>query len=86
MENKKKKLNPEKHYFKIDSKILNLSKEALSKKELLVYILHCRAVNPINMFMGCSVAGFTRAREVFNLSKTAYQKALDMLIAISYFI
>jgi len=38
------------------------------------------------MFMGCSVAGFTRAREVFNLSKTAYQKALDMLIAISYFI
>jgi len=81
LENKKKKLNPEKHYFKIDSKILNLSKEALSKKELLVYILHCRAVNPINMFMGCSVAGFTRAREVFNLSKTAYQKALDMLIA-----
>ena len=29
--------------------------------------------------MGCSVAGFTRAREVFNLSKIAYLKALDML-------
>ena len=80
MEKKKIKLNPEEHYFKVDSKILNLPKEALSKKELLVYILHCRAVNPINKFMGCSVAGFTRAREVFNLSKTAYQKALDMLI------
>ena len=80
MEKKNKKLNPEEHYFKVDSKILNLPKEALSKKELLVYILNCRAVNPINKFMGCSVAGFTRAREVFNLSKTAYQKALDMLI------
>jgi hypothetical protein len=80
LEEKKEKLNPEEHYFKVDSKILNLSKEALSKKELLVYILNCRAVNPINKFMGCSVAGFTRAREVFNLSKTAYQKALDMLI------
>jgi len=80
LDKKKKKLNPEEHYFKVDSKILNLPKEALSKKELLVYILNCRAVNPINKFMGCSVAGFTRAREVFNLSKTAYQKALDMLI------
>ena len=80
MEKKEKKLKPEEHYFKVDSKILNLPKEALSKKELLVYILHCRAVNPINKFMGCSVAGFTRAREVFNLSRTAYQKALDMLI------
>ena len=80
MEKKKKKLNPEEHYFKVDSKIINLPKDALSKKELLVYILNCRAVNPINKFMGCSVAGFTRAREVFNLSKTAYQKALDMLI------
>ena len=80
MEKKNKKLNPEEHYFKVDSKILNLPKDALSKKELLVYILNCRAVNPINKFMGCSVAGFTRAREVFNLSKTAYQKALDMLI------
>jgi hypothetical protein len=80
LEKKKKKLNPEEHYFKVDSKILNLPKEALSKKELLVYILNCRAVNPINKFIGCSVAGFTRAREVFNLSKTAYQKALDMLI------
>ncbi|GAG60289.1 unnamed protein product, partial [marine sediment metagenome] len=39
-----------------------------------------RAVNPINKFIGCSVAGFTRTREVFNLSETAYQKALDMLI------
>jgi hypothetical protein len=80
LEKKEKKLKPEEHYFKVDSKILNLPKEALSKKELLVYILHCRAVNPINKFMGCSVAGFTRAREVFNLSRTAYQKALDMLI------
>jgi len=80
LEKKKIKLNPEEHYFKVDSKILNLPKEALSKKELLVYILHCRAVNPNNKFMGCSVAKFTRAREVFNLPKTAYQKALDMLI------
>jgi hypothetical protein len=81
VEKKKEKLNPEEHYFKIDSKILNLSKEALSKKELLVYILHCRTINPNNKFMGCSVAKFTRAREVFNLSKETYQKALDMLIA-----
>lgn len=80
MEKKKEKLNPEEHYFKVDSKILNLPKEALSKKELLVYILHCRAVNPKNKYLGCSVAGFTRAREVFNLSKTAYQKAIDMLV------
>ena len=67
MEKKKIKLNPEQHYFKVDSKILNLPKEALSKKELLVYLLHCRAFNPINKFMGCSVAGFTKAKEVFNI-------------------
>ena len=70
----KKKLKPEEHYFKVDEKILKIPAEALSKKELLVYLLHCRACNP-DKFLGCSVAGHTRARKVFGLPEEAYQKA-----------
>lgn len=68
----------EHHYFKVDSRILELEKEALTKKELLVYLLHCRRVNPTKN-QGCSFAGAKSAKKCFNLDKEAYEKAMKLL-------
>lgn len=56
-EQAKEKLLPEEHYFKIDKRILDIqSTKDISKSELLVYLQHCRAINP-KQNLGCSFVG-----------------------------
>ncbi|MDD5658956.1 MAG: hypothetical protein PHR39_02960 [Actinomycetota bacterium] len=68
-------MKSDEHYFKIDRKILELNKESLSKKALILYILYCRSVNP-RKNMGCSFLGYNgcsdylKNKEAFLMAKT----------------
>ncbi len=67
------------HYLKVDKKILTLNKDALSKKALLEYLLHCRRMNP-KRNMSCSMAGFKSSKEDLGLNKEAHEKAMKELV------
>ena len=74
------KMDAEDHYLRIDKGILNLNKNALSKKTLLEYILHCRRLNPTKN-QSCSMSGASSAKKDLGLNKEAHEKALKELKA-----
>jgi hypothetical protein len=75
----KRKETQEKHYFKIEKDFLKLEEKALSKKALLLYILHCRRINK-KKNMSCSLSGAKDSKVNFGFSKNTHKKATEELI------
>lgn len=68
-------------YFKVCKDILNISNtKDLSKSELLIYLLHCRRVNPKGKHLNCSLAGVNDIKNKFQLEKEAIETAHKNLI------
>jgi hypothetical protein len=65
---------PKNHFFKIDKKILSLKEDALDKKTVLEYLLHCRRANP-QKNLGCSLSGARNAYKLLGLDKETWQLA-----------
>ena len=80
------KFKPEDHYFKVNSKILEIfNTKDLKKSELLVYLHHCRAANPKGRFLNCSVAGINALSKNLKLERDVIDSATESLIK-KYFI
>jgi len=75
------KFNQEEHYFKVDRKILNIaSVKDLGKAELLLYLQHCRAINP-KKHLGCSLVGKKNTAKLnLGLDPAKIEKTQKLLI------
>ena len=62
------------HFFKIDKEILELKSNALTKKTLQEYLLHCRRINP-KIKKSFSFSGATDAYKLLGLDKEAWKLA-----------
>lgn len=76
-----KTFSKEEHYFKVNRKILEIASVTdLKKSELLIYLHHCRAINPKGKTLNCSVVGVNALSQNLKLDKKIIETATKSLI------